>query len=190
MYMHPISVNIASGRLRLRNEDVPIPKAVTKSGLPRYDECAEMHRLCLSMNLRRTERLITAHYDAYLSAAHLTAVQLPILASIASAEEPTFRALSEQLDLDRSTLSRNLALLEERGLVTITAASGRRPGRLSLTRKGRATLTRAYRLWLEAHDALENALSPPTVADGLQLLRTLRQAARRVSAERGEVGGG
>ncbi|HEX7137280.1 MAG TPA: MarR family transcriptional regulator [Vicinamibacterales bacterium] len=140
-----------------------------------------MRRLCLSLNLRRTERAVTRHYDEYLAGAGLTAAQFPILAVIATLESPTFRRLAEELDLERSTLSRNLALLESKGLVAIEPSSGRRAGRLSLTRNGRAALRRAYDLWREAHDALGKVLTADAISEGLQFLKTLRRQVRAVS---------
>ena len=137
-----------------------------------------MRRLCLSLNLRRTERLVTRHYDAALAAVGLTAVQFPILAVIATIDTPTFRHLAEELELDRSTLSRNLALLEREGLVEIGPSAGRRPGRLSLTRKGRVALRQGYDRWREAHEALAALVSPDAVAEGLAFLKTLRRQAR------------
>jgi DNA-binding MarR family transcriptional regulator len=148
---------------------------------PGRDECLRMNRLCLSANLRKTERLITRHYDAYLADAGVTAVQLPILATIASAEEPTFRLLSRELGLDRSTLSRNLALLERVGFVDIGPSSGPKPGLISLTRKGRDTLRRAHKRWNEAHSLLEQMLTNSEIEDGLGFLKTLRRGARAAS---------
>ena len=153
-------------------------KAESEKPLPDLDQFAAMGRLCLSTNLRRTERLVTRHYDAYLAAAGVTAVQFPILANIAAAREPTFRTLAGVLELDRSTLSRNLALLDERGLVKVGPSAGRKAGRLSLTRKGRVTLGLAYTCWLEAHEALAALLSNNAVAEGLQFLKLLRHGAR------------
>jgi DNA-binding MarR family transcriptional regulator len=140
-----------------------------------------MNRLCLSANLRKTERLITRHYDAYLADAGVTAVQLPILATIASAEEPTFRLLAKELALDRSTLSRNLALLERIGFVQIGASSGPKPGLLTLTRKGRETLRRGHKRWTEAHAHLETVLRDGEIEEGLSFLKTLRRGARAAS---------
>lgn len=137
-----------------------------------------MARSCISANLRKTERLVTRHYDSYLAKAGVTAVQLPLLAIIASAEEPTFRLLAEQLELDRSTLSRNLSLLERDGLLEIGASSGPKPGRLSLTRKGRNALGRAHRHWQQAHRALLDKLATEDVSGGLAFLKLLRQRTR------------
>jgi len=143
-----------------------------------------MRRLCLSLNLRRTERIVTRHYDTWLAGAGLTAVQFPILAVIATLEEPTFRLLAEELELDRSKLSRNLALLEREGLVNVGQSAGRRAGRLSLTRKGRLTLIQAWGCWREAHEALGELLSTDAIAEGLQFLKTLRREARAALADR------
>lgn len=137
-----------------------------------------MARSCLSMNLRKTERLVTRHYDSYLADAGVTAVQLPLLAIIAAAEEPTFRLLAEQMELDRSTLSRNLSLLEREGLLEIGPSSGPKPGRLSLTRKGRGALAKASRRWNEAHRALVDAMPAEELKGGVAFLKQLRHRTR------------
>jgi DNA-binding MarR family transcriptional regulator len=144
---------------------------------PARDACVAMSRFCLSMNLRKAERIVTRHYDAHLAAAGITAVQLPMLAAITVLREPSFRSLADDLELDRSTLSRNLALLGERGLVRIDSPSGPTPGSISLTRKGRDTLRRAHERWLEAQRELEQSLSLPELRKGLAFLRNLREVA-------------
>jgi DNA-binding MarR family transcriptional regulator len=145
---------------------------------PSRDDCVAMWRLCLSANLRRTERIVTRHYDAYLAESGLTAAQLPIMASIAGAEEPTFRLLAEQLDLDRSTLSRNLALLRGRRLVKIDAPSGPKPGLITLTAKGKEALRDAHGRWREAQAALAGSVSSSTLDEAMRLLKILRRAMR------------
>jgi DNA-binding MarR family transcriptional regulator len=143
-----------------------------------------MARQCLSASLRRTERLVTRHYDAYLEQAGVTAVQLPMLAMIAAAPEPTFRLLTDQLELDRSTLSRNLGLLARLGLVEIGPSSGPKPGLISLTRKGRDTLRRAHVQWLRAHHELMELLDADEVTEGMLFLKELRGNARKTQAAR------
>lgn len=142
-----------------------------------------MYRLCVSTSLRKTERIVTRHYDAHLAESGITAVQLPILAAIGGAAEPTFRMLAEQLELDRSTLSRNLALLERRGLLVIGPSSGPKPGLLGLTPEGNDTLVRAHKLWLDAHGSLESAVSGAGLAQGLRFLRRLRSAVRQADSQ-------
>ena len=148
------------------------------------DECLEMSRLCLSASLRKTERIITRHYDSYLEPAGVTAVQLPILAIIEGAQDASFRMISERFELDRSTLSRNLGLMEEHGLLKIGPSSGPKPGVISLTAKGRKVLARGYARWTEAHRELERAITAAGVTDGLAFLKTLRRGARALPGPR------
>jgi DNA-binding MarR family transcriptional regulator len=136
------------------------------------------------MNLRRTERLVTRYYDTYLARSGVTAVQLPILAAVATLDAPTFRTLSAELELDRTTLSRNLALLQRDGLLAVGPSSGPKAGPISLTAKGRRSLERAYPLWNEAHRTLEEALPGSSAATGLRFLKRLRRAAAPSAAKR------
>ena len=142
-----------------------------------------MSRQCLSFNLRKTERVITHHYDTYLAPAGVTAVQLPILAIIATIEMPTPRAIAEELGIDRSTLSRNLTLLERDGLLVLGESSGPKPGLVSLTAKGRETIRRAHPRWLAAHESVEEIVTASEVATLLQKLKTLRRQARQAISE-------
>ncbi len=155
-------------------------KRALRKGTPSEDECRAMSRLCLSANLRRTERLVTRHYDAYLEKSGVSAVQLPILGIVATAGEPTFRLLADELELDRSTLSRNLSVLERNGMLIIGPSSGPKPGNIALTSKGRSTLRRAHALWREAHCKLEGTLSGEELSSGLAFLRSLRRGARSI----------
>lgn len=158
-------------------------KRTPRTPSPDRDECLTMARLCASANLRRTERLITRHYDSYLERAGVTAVQLPMLAMIHSAPEPTFRLMTDLLELDRSTLSRNLALLERLGLIEIGAPSGPKPGTLKLTAKGRKVLKAAHAQWKKAHGDLMKLLGGATYTEGLSFLKLLRGSARSARAK-------
>lgn len=153
-------------------------KRTPRPASPDRDECLNMARLCASANLRRTERLITRHYDSYLERAGVTAVQLPMLAMIHSAPEATFRLLTEQLELDRSTLSRNLRLLQSLGLIDIGAPIGPKPGPIHLTTKGRKVLRAAHTQWKRAHSDLMKVFGSEKYTDGLSFLKQLRRSAR------------
>lgn len=149
---------------------------------PDPDECLFMARHCLSANLRKTERLITRHYDSYLESAGVTAVQLPMLAMIRTAPEPTFRLLTEQLELDRSTLSRNLGLLQRLGYIEIGPSSGPKPGPIKLTAKGRKVLHAAHEQWQRAHRELMKLIDGEELTEGLTFLKHLRGTARTAKA--------
>jgi DNA-binding MarR family transcriptional regulator len=155
-----------------------VAKRLPTDPLPKRDDLLVMWRSCLSTSLRRTERLVTRHYDSYLEEAGITAVQLPILSIIASVAEPTFRSVSGYLELERSTLSRNLAVLQKLGLVDLGPSSGPKPGLISLTKKGREALRAGRRQWQKAHRALVARMEPGSLDEGLRFLKQLRATVR------------
>jgi DNA-binding MarR family transcriptional regulator len=161
--------------VRWRYNATPVKKKAEPAG---QDEYQAMARLCLSASLRRTERLVTRHYDSYLQHAGVTAVQLPMLGLIADLPDASLRLLTEHLELDRSTLSRNLAVLQKLGLVVLGPSSGPKPGRITLTKKGHDALHRGHREWQKAHRALLEALDGESVDGGLQFLKRLRATVR------------
>jgi DNA-binding MarR family transcriptional regulator len=71
--------------------------------------------------LRRTAREITQRYDDALAQSGVAVTQLPILVALGSKGDLPMTILAEKLSLDRTTLTRNLRILEIRGLVQIVA---------------------------------------------------------------------
>ena len=117
-----------------------------------------MKKFCASLNLRRAARVITRHYDAALESAGVTATQLPLLAAINAGVNASISALAEELDLERSTVSRELDVLGRRGLLQFTSGPGdQRVTALKLTARGHKTLAAAFDAWQEAHDAIRTA---------------------------------
>jgi DNA-binding MarR family transcriptional regulator len=94
---------------------------------------------CAVMNFRQMARAVTAHYDAQLRPAGLRATQLNLLMAIESEAATTITDLAEILAMDRTTLTRNLKLLRDRGLVE--------KKRILLTAKGRRSAAAALPLW-------------------------------------------
>ena len=128
---------------------------------------------CLSASLRRLERLVTRHYDTHLAASGVGAVQLPVLTSIYLHPRRTLRQQAELLELERTTLWRNLRPLIAQGL--IRAAEGVRPTCYELTAEGLAALETAVAAWSEAHAELLDTLG----AVGARKLADSLRAGRR-----------
>jgi DNA-binding MarR family transcriptional regulator len=66
--------------------------------------------------------------------------------------------LSEEMSLDRTTVTRNIQMMERGGLVKITSGADRRVREIQLTEHGRATYARGVLLWQEAEDAPNSKL--------------------------------
>ncbi len=134
---------------------------------------------CLCTNLRKASRVATQRFDAALKDCGLTANQLALLLACADADGTTTGAVSETLAVDRSTLTRTLRPLIERGLIERRPGAGR-SRRLSLTEEGRRRVAEALPRWAEAERALAEAIGWPTTA---RLLADLGRISASASAE-------
>ena len=131
--------------------------------------CAEMRAMCACNHLRRTTRGITARYDAALAASGLKATQLPILVALGSTGGLPVTVLADELALDRTTLTRNLKVLEERALIRSGEhAADARVRVVSLTHEGARALADALRRWEEVQHTVEEAFG----RDRLRALHT------------------
>ncbi len=128
---------------------------------------------CLAAKVRRLHRVVVGAYDEALRPRGLTVAQLDLLMTLLTADRDLRPAdLARALQMDRSTLSRNLARLRRRGLV----AGGDRPGsHLTVTAEGRRLAEDAADAWLATQRATAEMLG----ADGLAALDLL---IRRVTA--------
>jgi len=117
---------------------------------------------CLCTNLRKASRVATQRFDAALKDCGVTVNQLALLLACAGPAGTTTSAVSTALAVDRSTLTRTLRPLIERGL--IERRSGGRSRRLSLTEAGRQRVAEALPRWAEAERALAEAIGWPTTA--------------------------
>ena len=111
----------------------------------------DFQRDCLCLNAQRAARTLARRYDAALRPAGLTSGQFAILGALNRDDPAPLTELADQLGLERTTLTRNLLLLDRAGLVRSEAGAGdRRVRAVSLTGAGRDRLTAAVPLWQAA----------------------------------------
>ena len=94
---------------------------------------------CYCANIKRAENKITALYNRHLEKAGITRGQYALLANIERNPGISVSALAETMDLERTTLVRNLKPLEARGLIVDAACKGRSRS-LSAQRGGKGNL--------------------------------------------------
>jgi len=110
---------------------------------------------CPATALRRAARQASQLLNRELAPTGLGAAQLALLAEIAVVEDDRIGALAARLDLDQSTLSRNLRVLERAGLVEIASVErDLRRRAVWLTEKGARRLEEAIPLWRAAQQKL------------------------------------
>lgn len=133
---------------------------------------------CIGFNIRRTDRVLTQFYDEMLAPSGLSAPQFGLLAVIAQVEPVPINQLAEIMDIDRTTLTRNLELLVKQGLVQNEEGEDRRMRLVLLTEEGEQALERAWPLWEEAQARIERALGGERFDALLNELATVRSLAR------------
>ncbi|HXJ22123.1 MAG TPA: MarR family winged helix-turn-helix transcriptional regulator [Polyangia bacterium] len=114
---------------------------------------AEMATDCLASRVRRLERVVSRIYDGALRGTGMTAPQLSLLAAVELVGPTTATFVGKLLDLEKSTVSRNLARLAALGLVETD-------GGLRITSRGSATIRECHPLWRRAQQQLREALGP------------------------------
>lgn len=102
---------------------------------------------CACTGLRQAARAITQLYDEAFRSIGYRATQVGILTTLEQTGAVTLSELAEQSVTDRTTLTRNLRLLEKKGLVCVELGSDRREHRICLTKKGEQVVQMAYPKW-------------------------------------------
>jgi DNA-binding MarR family transcriptional regulator len=111
--------------------------------------------VCSGWNSRLAARRIAKFLERRMEGCGLSLAQFALLSQIAGAKDDTIGGLSESMDLDQSTLSRNLRALEQAGLVEIAIVeSDLRRRAVWLTEEGARRLDVAVPFWRAAHAAL------------------------------------
>ncbi len=135
------------------------------------ESCLRVARECTSARIRRASRVVAAIYDEAMADLGLRGTQFSLLTALHLSGEAPVSRLAELLELDRTTMTRNLVPLERDGLIETDPALGDRRVRLvRLTEKGKKTLERGLPLWQEAQDKVIAALGE---APWLNLMRGL-----------------
>jgi DNA-binding MarR family transcriptional regulator len=113
---------------------------------------------------------MTQVYDGHLAAVGLTLSQYSLLANLVRRSPPTIHQLGRVMGMDRTTVSRNLKPLVERGLVSIETGADRRSKIVGVTQQGREQWNQAKTLWRAAQDEIEARLGDGQVAELHRLL--------------------
>ncbi len=124
---------------------------------------------CIATRVRQLSRIITRVYDDAMRPLGITASQFTLLTQLASRDGITAVEIGGGLDIEKSTLSRNLKRMLALNLITMDPPAGRRGRGLHLTPKGQSVIKEAYPVWLSAQQRSVGMMGPETRAtlDGL-----------------------
>ena len=110
---------------------------------------------CLCLAARRHARAVTRRFEDELRTVGLRATQFSVLAALAQMGESTVTPLADLLGVERTTLTRSVDLLLDRGLLEELATADRRQRALRLTQAGHTLLARAVPVWRRVQASLE-----------------------------------
>jgi DNA-binding MarR family transcriptional regulator len=110
---------------------------------------------CIGFRARRLMRVVSRLYDEALRDSELTVAQLSLLAAIELQGPVQPGELAQAMDLEKSTLSRNVKLMVERGLLRISEGETGRAQTLELT-----ALIAALPAWEQAQQQAGALLGP------------------------------
>jgi len=134
---------------------------------------------CTHLKLRQLDRVVTRHYDQYVGSTGLKNTQYALLSYVVRLGPVRPGELARQLQMDASTLTRNLQPLAAQGLLTIGAGADARSRLVQATEAGVARRAEAQRAWKQAQDALSARLGEARIIQ----LHALLDACMAVLAE-------
>lgn len=117
---------------------------------------------CTCFNTRKAARVVTEFYDRALAPSGVTAPQFTLLGAVTMLGPGPILRLAENLALDRTTLTRNLKILQKHGWVTLTPGEDRRERVVDLTEEGKAAFDRTLPYWNKAQSKVEETLGEET----------------------------
>jgi DNA-binding MarR family transcriptional regulator len=146
------SMELATGMLERREADQASMREIAEATASS----------CLATRVRQLSRIVTRLYDDALRPLGITASQYTLLAQLASRDGITAVEIGHELDIEKSTLSRNLKRLLALGHIIMDPPAGRRGRGLHLTPKGQAVLVDAFPIWRDAQERATNILGTTT----------------------------
>jgi DNA-binding MarR family transcriptional regulator len=129
------------------------------------DECTDtIARNCIAVRVRLLNRRVTNLYDEALRPLGLKVSQLNILVTTAKLGVAQPARVCAILQLDVSTLSRNVERMRARGWLEVVPGEDARTQPFRLTAAGQKLLERAFPLWEEAQQQAHDLLDEEGVA--------------------------
>lgn len=121
-------------------------------------------RGCTNLKLRRLNRVVTRHYDAYVAFSGLKNTQYSLLSHVVLLGPIRPSDLAQRMGLDASTLTRNLQPLVAQGWLRQGPGEDARSRLVESTKEGRLKRLEAQRAWKQAQLALNERLGAKRVA--------------------------
>lgn len=140
--------------------------------------CREIGRSCVCYNLRKAARATTRLYEDFLKPTGLRVTQFSVLMATHLRGPITVTKLADLTVTERTTLTRNLTVLEKKGFLHIEAGKDRRERQVTISEKGREAVMAAIPLWDMAQARIEKGLGKDRTGSFLQDISEVTSLAR------------
>ena len=124
---------------------------------------------CFCLASRQAARKITRLYDSHMQPSGVRATQFTILSQLKLRGEMPVGRLAGYLGMERTTLTRNLALLETQKWIATKPGEDPRARMIAITAQGRGVVRRSFPHWAKAQAEAAKLLG----ADGQAALKVL-----------------
>jgi DNA-binding MarR family transcriptional regulator len=129
---------------------------------------------CLAIQVRYLNRVVTSIYDQALRPLGITINQLTILVALSQMQEATAKQVGSFLQMDPSTMSRNLERMRKSGWIRSTTGDDARTVRLSVAPSGSRLIEKAFPFWEKAQKRAHQVMGNTRVRALLQLSGNLK----------------
>jgi len=137
---------------------------------------------CSSFKLRKLSRRVSQHFDQIVSVAGLKTTQYSLLSHVVRLGPVKPGELASEMEMDASTLTRNLQPLVAQGWVEVGPGADARSRLVAATDAGREKHTEAKREWKRAQIAFNQRLGEARVA---RLHAVIEDCLKALNAEEG-----
>lgn len=129
---------------------------------------------CYSAKLRSASRRLGHRYNAALAEFGINITQFSLLSMIKRAEPISLTSLAKKMELERSTVGRNVKVLAKMALVELTQGDkDQREVTLKLTQEGLQLLKVALPHWQKVQQEIEDSLGEDQILMLTDLLNRL-----------------
>jgi DNA-binding MarR family transcriptional regulator len=135
----------------------------------------QISKECLAGRIRILNRVVSKIFDEKLRPHGVRSSQINILVVVAVHGPLTPAQVSRRLYLEKSTLSRDLTRLIDRGWIHSNTEQGRR-SRLEISHDGRELIRRLTPAWKQAQSEVKKVLGKSFTAEVYRVIEDLRSS--------------
>ena len=133
-----------------------------------------LNQECIADKMRLLNRVITSLYDDALRPVGITTSQMNILVVVAKYGQPSPTQVGDWLQMEKSTLSRNVDRLRKQGWLETIHGDHGRSIQLELTAKGQTVLAKGLPFWRQAQQKAQSLLGARGVKEVMRMGNTVR----------------